>query len=63
MNDSTNGVLGPNFGFVTVTGQERGAMWSRARRSRYVGLDVAAAALREPGFSGENCGLAGIYGG
>lgn len=33
-----------NFGFVTVTGQERAAVWGRARRSRAVWLEVAAAA-------------------
>jgi FAD dependent oxidoreductase TIGR03364 len=33
-----------NFGFVTVTGQERGTMWRRARRSREVWREVAAAA-------------------
>lgn len=39
-----NGASVRNFGFVTVTGQEQGAMWSRARRSRAVWLEVAAAA-------------------
>ncbi len=33
-----------NFGFVTVSGQEREVMWPRARRSREVWQDVAAAA-------------------
>src|SRR5579859_1501994 len=33
-----------NFGFVTVTGQERGATWRRARRSRDVWAAVAPAA-------------------
>ncbi|HTV51332.1 MAG TPA: TIGR03364 family FAD-dependent oxidoreductase [Steroidobacteraceae bacterium] len=33
-----------NFGFITVTGQERGAMWQRARRSRDVWHQVAAQA-------------------
>jgi FAD dependent oxidoreductase TIGR03364 len=33
-----------NFGFVTVTGQEDGAMWRRARRSREVWAETAAAA-------------------
>src|SRR5579862_8047055 len=33
-----------NFGFVTVTGQEAGAMWERARRSRDVWKEVAEAA-------------------
>ena len=39
-----NGASVRNFGFVTVTGQERGAMWQRARRSREVWREVAAAA-------------------
>jgi D-hydroxyproline dehydrogenase subunit beta len=39
-----NGASVRNFGFVTVTGQERGAMWGRARRSREVWSEVAAAA-------------------
>jgi FAD dependent oxidoreductase TIGR03364 len=33
-----------NFGFVTVTGQERGSMWARARRSREVWREIAEAA-------------------
>ncbi len=33
-----------NFGFITVSGQERGLMWQRARRSRDIWLEVAAAA-------------------
>ena len=33
-----------NFGFVTVSGQERYAMWPRARRSRQVWQEVAEAA-------------------
>src|ERR1700735_4298103 len=33
-----------NFGFVTVTGQERLSMWERARRSREVWCEVASAA-------------------
>lgn len=36
-----NGASVRNFGFVTVTGQERGACWERARRSRAVWLEVA----------------------
>ncbi len=32
-----------NFGFITVTGQARGESWRRARRSRDVWADVAAA--------------------
>src|SRR6202011_4103247 len=39
-----NGASVRNFGFVTVTGQERGSMWPRARRTRDVWLEVAAAA-------------------
>ncbi len=39
-----NGASVRNFGFVTVTGQERGAMWARARRSRDVWAEVAAEA-------------------
>ena len=39
-----NGASVRNFGFVTVTGQEAGAAWARARRSRDVWCDVAAAA-------------------
>jgi FAD dependent oxidoreductase TIGR03364 len=39
-----NGASVRNFGFITVTGQERGAMWVRARRSRDVWREVAAAA-------------------
>jgi FAD dependent oxidoreductase TIGR03364 len=39
-----NGASVRNFGFITVTGQERGSMWSRARRTRDVWLEVAAAA-------------------
>ena len=40
----SNGASVRNFGFVTVTGQERGPMWERARRSREVWREVAAAA-------------------
>lgn len=39
-----NGASVRNFGFITVTGQEQGAMWRRARRSRAVWQEVAAAA-------------------
>jgi D-hydroxyproline dehydrogenase subunit beta len=39
-----NGASVRNFGFVTVSGQERGSMWARARRSREVWREVAAAA-------------------
>lgn len=37
-----NGASIRNFGFVTVTGQEAGATWRRARRSREVWAEVAA---------------------
>lgn len=39
-----NGASVRNFGFITVTGQERGTMWQRARRSRDVWVEVCAAA-------------------
>jgi FAD dependent oxidoreductase TIGR03364 len=39
-----NGASVRNFGFVTVTGQERHEMWARARRTREVWSEVAAAA-------------------
>ncbi len=39
-----NGASVRNFGFITVSGQERGAMWARARRSREVWHEVARAA-------------------
>jgi FAD dependent oxidoreductase TIGR03364 len=39
-----NGASIRNFGFVTVTGQERHSMWARALRSREVWSEVAAAA-------------------
>ena len=39
-----NGASIRNFGFVTVTGQARGEMWTRARRSRDVWDEVAAQA-------------------
>jgi D-hydroxyproline dehydrogenase subunit beta len=39
-----NGASIRNFGFITVSGQERAAMWARARRSRDVWCEVAAAA-------------------
>ena len=39
-----NGASIRNFGFVTVTGQSRGETWRRARRSRDVWAEVAAAA-------------------
>src|ERR1700738_2767670 len=39
-----NGASVRNFGFVTVTGQDRESMWARACRSREVWRDVADAA-------------------
>lgn len=39
-----NGASVRNFGFVTVTGQEQGDMWRRARYSRGVWGELAAAA-------------------
>ncbi len=39
-----NGASIRNFGFVTVTGQPRGLVWGRARRSRDVWEEVAAEA-------------------
>ena len=39
-----NGASVRNFGFVTVSGQERGATWHRAMRSRDIWIEVAAAA-------------------
>jgi FAD dependent oxidoreductase TIGR03364 len=39
-----NGASVRNFGFITVTGQERGKMWRRARRSREVWQEVTTAA-------------------
>jgi FAD dependent oxidoreductase TIGR03364 len=39
-----NGASVRNFGFITVTGQERGAMWGRAMRSRDIWAEVAAEA-------------------
>jgi FAD dependent oxidoreductase TIGR03364 len=39
-----NGASVRNFGFVTVSGQESGVMWARARRSRDVWSEVAQAA-------------------
>ena len=40
----TNGASVRNFGFITVTGQQRGTMWARARRTRDVWHEVADAA-------------------
>jgi D-hydroxyproline dehydrogenase subunit beta len=39
-----NGASVRNFGFITVSGQERVSMWARARRTRDVWCEVAAAA-------------------
>ncbi len=39
-----NGASIRNFGFITVTGQERGDSWTLARRTRDVWADVASAA-------------------
>lgn len=39
-----NGASIRNFGFVTVTGQEPGETWRRARRSRDIWLELAARA-------------------
>src|ERR1700755_2406258 len=39
-----NGASVRNFGFVTVTGQARGDVWRRARRSAEVWNEIAAAA-------------------
>src|SRR5580698_8328524 len=36
-----NGASVRNFGFVTVSGQERGAMWARARRTRDIWAEIA----------------------
>src|SRR5271166_2448712 len=33
-----------NFGFVTVTGQQAGECWRRARRSRNIWMEIAEAA-------------------
>ncbi len=37
-----NGASIRNFGFITVTGQERGAMWRRATRTRDIWAEVVA---------------------
>jgi D-hydroxyproline dehydrogenase subunit beta len=42
-----NGASVRNFGFITVTGQERGAVWARARRTRAVWEELA----RDAGIS------------
>ncbi|WP_426257399.1 TIGR03364 family FAD-dependent oxidoreductase [Sphingomonas sp. DC1600-2] len=48
-----NGASIRNFGFVTVTGQEHGTVWHRARRSRDVWMEVAGPA----GIAVEHHGL------
>jgi len=48
-----NGASIRNFGFVTVTGQERGESWSLARRTR----DIWAAVAPEAGIAVEQRGL------
>ena len=49
-----NGASIRNFGFVTVTGQEQGKVWRRARRSRDVWAEIAGPA----GIAVEQRGLA-----
>ena len=39
-----NGASVRNFGFITVTGQQNGDCWRRARRSRDVWVEIASAA-------------------
>src|SRR6202045_325775 len=39
-----NGASIRNFGFITVTGQQNGDCWRRARRSRDVWVEIASAA-------------------
>lgn len=48
-----NGASIRNFGFITVTGQERGDSWSLARRTRDVWADIAPLA----GIAVEHSGL------
>jgi D-hydroxyproline dehydrogenase subunit beta len=43
-NPRADGASIRNFGFVTITGQERGDLWGLARRTRELWLDVVAAA-------------------
>jgi FAD dependent oxidoreductase TIGR03364 len=52
--DCANGASIRNFGFITVTGQQRGASWRRARRSRDVWAEIAPRA----GIAIEQRGLA-----
>lgn len=51
-----NGASVRNFGFVTVTGQEQGTVWRRARRSRDIWAEIAGPA----GIAIEQTGLAMI---
>jgi D-hydroxyproline dehydrogenase subunit beta len=49
-----NGASVRNFGFVTVTGQEQGCVWQRARRSRDVWAEIAGPAgipIEQPGLA------------
>ena len=39
-----NGASVRNFGFITVTGQARGDMWGRARRTAEIWAEIAAEA-------------------
>ena len=52
-----NGASIRNFGFVTVTGQQRGQCWQRAMRSRQVWAEVAPAAGIVERL---NCGLGAL---
>src|SRR6202007_2235983 len=49
-----NGASIRNFGFITVTGQERGEHWTLARRTRDIWAEVAP----EAGIAIEHTGLA-----
>src|SRR5215471_8167221 len=42
--DRPNGASIRNFGFVTVTGQQAGECWRRAKRSLEVWIEITAAA-------------------
>ncbi len=48
-----NGASIRNFGFVTVTGQEQGLVWQRARRSRHIWAEISEPA----GIATEQRGL------
>src|SRR5271156_1722260 len=48
-----NGASIRNFGFITVTGQQRGEHWSLARRTRNIWAEVAP----EAGIAVEQTGL------